>query len=134
MPLIGMQRVVKAIDQEVLTVNNKVKAIYLQGLNDIKHNTPVDTGTARAGWALTIGTPSSSKQGNAKKLPQFVLDKKIFYTNNYEYINVLEYGGYKGVGDKTAIGDGGKIFSDQVAPSGWVRIAVQKMTNKIKKL
>ena len=44
---------------------------------------------------------------------------------------MLEYGGYKGLGDKTAIGEGGKIFSDQVAPNGWVRKSIQVMAKRI---
>jgi len=136
--LVGDKALKKAIRKKVRETNNSLRAAYLQGLNDIVIDTPVDEGTARAGWNITINSPSGSLIGNTgtlfgmeAEIPKNVLSKKVYMTNNYSYINVLEYGGYKGVGDKTAMGDGGKIFSDQVAPSGWVRKSMQVMAKRI---
>jgi hypothetical protein len=69
------------------------------------------------------------KSGNntdVEKMPKSVLGKRLFYTNNLPYINVLEYGGFPGNGPKTALG-----YSDQ-AVGGWVRVEMHKMRKAIR--
>jgi hypothetical protein len=81
-------------------------AAYLVGFatevfNRIRTRTPVDTGNARQGWRLQL------RPGAAVIL------------NRVRYVEVLEFGGYRGVGPKTQRGPGG-IYSRQ-APRGMVR-------------
>ena len=132
MALIGLDNVKKAIDERVMNINNKVKGIYLQGLGNIKVGTPKDEATAQRAWRFSVGSPSSSKSGNTVNLPEWVLDKKLYYTNNTDYIGVLEYGGYRGLGSKTAM-KAGRIYSDQ-APGGWVRAEMIRMKNGLNKI
>ena len=109
MPLIGLDKVEKAIDNIVLEQNKKVKAIYIQGLSAIITMTPVhfkDGGRLRNNWFLTTGKPSSGSNRKAEgeastgshnsvaKMPDFVMDKTIYFTNNLPYASVVEYGGY----------------------------------------
>ncbi len=56
MPLIGLDKVEKAIDNIVLEQNKKVKAIYIQGLSAVITGTWVhfkDGGRLRNNWFLT---------------------------------------------------------------------------------
>ncbi|GAF96509.1 unnamed protein product, partial [marine sediment metagenome] len=107
-------------------VNRRLKAIYLQGLGNISIGTPIDEGRAANNWFLTENAPfggtttlTSGNNSFEERMPQSVIGKKLYYTNNMPYIMALEYGLYKGVGPKTVAGDGG-IYSDQ-AVGGWVR-------------
>ena len=105
MPLIGKENVIKAMDNLVVEAGKDVRAIYFAGLSAVIKQTPVDEGRARNNWFLTVGTPSSeiasSKSSNGANsfaqlgtMPQDVLNKTIYFTNNLPYIGVLEYGGY----------------------------------------
>jgi hypothetical protein len=120
MALKGLDNMRQALMEIDRPLNNKLKGIYLQGLGNIASGTPVDESRARSNWFLSIGSPSNetTEQDNGDphldKMPQSVLGKRVFYTNNMPYINKLEYGGY-GDGPKTAQG-----YSDQ-AVGGWVR-------------
>ncbi len=141
MALIGLKNVKKAMAGLKDSANDDVRAIYINGLKTIVKPTPVDEGEARNGWFLSVGTPdlsgnrSASKSGSGSfadilKMPLVVLGKKIFYTNNKPYMGLLEYGGFPQPGtDKTVNG-----FSTQVAPKGWVRIALKRIANKIRAL
>ena len=63
-------------------------------------------------------------------MPQRVLNRKIYFTNNLPYARKSEYGGFtnKPETEKTIGG-----FSKQ-APGGYVRKTLIKMQNKIRKL
>tara|TARA_R110000744_G_scaffold121562_1_gene226296 strand:- start:10794 stop:11219 length:426 start_codon:yes stop_codon:yes gene_type:complete len=141
MPLIGREAVGSAIQNAKINANKDVRGVYFSGLSAVIKQTPVDEGRARNNWFLTEGvasdqaTTSNSDSGSnsfsqLNSIPKNVLDKKIYFTNNLPYIEVLEYGGYpnpnKGI--KTAGG-----FSKQ-APSGWVRKTLISMQNKIRSL
>lgn len=128
MALKGLRGVKMALAEIDKPINNKLKAIYLQGLGNVAGGTPVDEdggGRSRSNWFLSVGKPSnettSQKNGDPHldNMPANVLGKRVFYTNNMPYINTLEYGGYRGVGPKT-VAAGGGIYSDQ-RPGGWVR-------------
>lgn len=149
MPLIGLDKVEKAIDNIVLDQNKKVKAIYIQGLSAIITQTPVsfkDGGRLRNNWFLTTEKPSQSKRGpnsrgsasysSLNKMPDYVLDKTIYFTNNMPYANVVEYGGYvKNPKYGTWTGSGLQKLSQngysKQAPNGMVRINLVKMRNKL---
>lgn len=138
MPLVGLKRVkvaVKAVDKPL---NNQLRGIMLQGLGNIAGATPVDEGRARSNWFLKVGSESgettddTSGNPHLDAMPQWVLGKKLYYTNNLPYINSLEYGGYRGVGPKTKAAAGG-IFSDQ-AVGGFVRTELLVMRSAIRKI
>ena len=101
MPLKGRGNIRKATDELVLSVNNKLKGVYLSGLGQIVKLTPVDEGRARNNWFLSVSSPSgkvtnktssSSSSRELKKMPKIILGKKVYFTNNLPYIGVLEYG------------------------------------------
>ena len=149
MPLIGLDKIEKAIDNIVLEENKRVKAIYTKHLSAIITMTPVhfkDGGRLRNNWFLTTRAPSKSKRGpNSRgsasysslgKMPDYILDKTIYFTNNMPYANVVEYGGYvknpkygtwTGLGFQKLSQNG---YSKQ-APNGMVRINLVKMRNKL---
>lgn len=149
MPLIGLDEVEKAIDNIVLEQNKKVKAIYIQGLSAVITGTPVsfkDGGRLRNNWFLTTEKPSQSKRGSnsrgsasyssLSKMPDYVLDKTIYFTNNMPYANVVEFGGYvKNPKYGTWTGSGFQKLSQngysKQAPAGMVRIQLVKMRNKL---
>ena len=144
MPLEGTDRVKKAINQTKVNANRDIKSMYFLGLKVIIKGTPADEGRARNNWFLTVGSASSSdgrakdKGGNGSLssldgIPSWILNKKIFLTNNMPYIEMLEYGGYPNPskGKKTTSG-----YSNQLrpfkSPKGWVRATLIDMANKIR--
>lgn len=149
MPLIGLDKVKKAVDNIVLEQNEKVKAIYIQGLSAVITSTPVhfkDGGRLRNNWFLTTSKPSQSTRGaNSRgsasysslgKMPDYVLDKTIYFTNNMPYANVVEYGGYpKNPKYGTWTGSSFQKLSQngysKQDPNGMVRINLVKMRNKL---
>lgn len=151
MPLIGRENFNKLTSEGLERVNKDLRGVYLSGLFDVVNGTPVDEGRARNNWFFTIGTPSdktttSKSKGlgairSIRQMPDYILNKKVYFTNNLPYIESLEYGGYpkpvkNGSWDKkkkayVKKSEGG--FSKQ-APSGWVRATLIAMRNKIKTL
>ena len=138
MPLVGLKRVkvaVKAVDKPL---NNQLRGIMLQGLGNIAEGTPIDQGRAGSNWFLKVGSPSAevtddtSGNPHLETMPEWVLGKKLYYTNNLPYINALEYGGYRGVGEKTIASAGG-IYS-KLAIGGWVRTELMIMRAGIRKI
>lgn len=140
MPIDGMDAVKKMIAKNKKEANDNIRAVYLKGLTGMIKGTPVDEGRARNNWFLSIGVPftlsgrAASKSGNgsqssANGMPPWVLNKKIFFTNNLPYIGVLEYGGYPKPGGELSTNG----FSNQ-APNGWVRSELIRMQNNIRKL
>jgi hypothetical protein len=75
-------------------------------------------------------------------MPAYVLNKKLYLTNNGPGINSLEYGGFpnpviKGSYIKKSksyekLSTGG--WSNQIDPGGWVRKTLILMQNKIRSL
>lgn len=148
MPLIGRAKVDKAILATVEAANDNLIGVYFAGLANIIQETPVDEGRARNNWFLTVGNPSSStttSKGSASsarqlsKMPEYVIGKKLYFSNNLPYISTLEYGGYPSPVEKGSwvdgkyqkLSEGG--FSKQ-APNGWVRATLIRMKNKIRSL
>jgi hypothetical protein len=139
MPLEGLDDVKKAMRKRKRELNLSLKGIYLQGLGNISIGTPIDEGRTANNWFLTTGSPfggtttlTSGNNSFSERMPKSVLGKRIFYTNNMPNILTLEYGGYPGVGPKTAAGAGG-IYSDQ-AVGGWVRAELLTMRKAIRSI
>ena len=151
MPLLGRNKVQHEIEVGILDrMNTNLKGVYLSGLGNIIAGTPADEGIHRNAWRLSVGTPSSatttskSKAGASslrqlEKMPDMVLGKKIFFTNNAPAITTLEYGGFPNPVKKGSYINGAyqKLsfngFSKQ-APNGWVRSTLISMQNKIRSL
>ena len=146
MPLKGMDNVKKMISENKKQANTNIKGLYFSGLRTIIKGTPVDEGRARNNWFLTVGNPSGlvgrgeSTSGNGSDaslmtMPESVLNKKIYFTNNLPYIETLEYGGYPNPsnGDKTT-GGYSKQLTPFKSPKGWVRATLISMANKVRSL
>lgn len=151
MPLIGRRSLDKAIDNLVSEQNEKVKAVWIQGLKAIITATPVhfdQGGQLRNSWYLTENTPTNENGRNAQgnsangsyqsvdKMPNFVLGKKLFFTNPMPYANTIEYGLYPNPVQKgTWTGNAYQKLSvngySKQAPSGIVRNQLIKMANKL---
>ena len=152
MPLQGLDAVKKMIAENKKQANNDIRGVYFSGLRAIVKQTPVDEGRARNNWFLSTGTPFSlagreqNTGGNGSyrsisQMPDWVLNKKVFFSNNLPYIGVLEYGGYPSpvklgsldVKSKQYVKKSSGGFSKQ-APGGWVRTTLIAMANKVRKL
>lgn len=151
MPLLGLGKVNKAIDDLVVEQNNKVKAVWIQGLSAIITATPVhfkDGGRLRNSWYLTENAPTNDKGRTAQggsanasfqsvdKMPNWVLNKKLYFTNPLEYAEVVEYGLYPNpVKLGTWTGNQYQKLSangySKQSPAGMVRINITKMKNKL---
>lgn len=84
----------------------------------VSPGTPVDTGRARASWAMSEGTPSTlvPPEGSYPDLPTFINPTgktNVFIVSNLDYIHALEHG-----------------HSDQ-APQGMVRLTIAEVSAKI---
>ena len=155
MPVKGMNRVKAAIKNVGEDTNGKLTALYFQTLTNIVKQTPVDSGRARNGWFLTVGTPwsggdrSADKNGTGSlssltKMPNDVLGKRIFFTNPTPYINALEFGGYpKNVEYGSWVPETKSYqilstngWSNQILhpPSGMARFNIQKLQKQLDKL
>ena len=152
MSLIGGDKVKAAMQALKMKHNDNIRGVYLSGLKNIVQETPADKGRARNNFFLTVNSPSNKtrtggdKTGSASlasllKMPEIVLGKTLYYTNNLPYIKLLEYGGYpKNVKRGTYIKKekdyeilSANGYSLQ-RPGGWVRKNIIKMKRKIKKL
>ena len=152
MPIKGMDNVKKAIAKNKREANDAVKGVYFSGLELIVKGTPTDEGRARNNWFLSVGTPfslsgraddkaGSGSYSSIETMPNYILNKKIYFSNNLPYIEKLEYGGFptpvkkgsyiKKTKSYQKLSSGG--FSLQ-APDGWVRKAIVLMQQKIKQL
>jgi hypothetical protein len=153
MPLLGREKVTHELKVGIKErVNTNLKGVYLAGLQQIIQSTPADKGRARNNWFLTVGTPSSkttnSENSNGAnslnelaKLPQSVLGKRLYFTNNLSYIGVLEYGGFPSPVKKGSYIKKSKSYEilslngfSKQAPNGWVRRTLILMQNKIRSL
>ena len=152
MPLQGLDSVKKMIAKNKKEANNKVKGVYISGLKNMIEATPADKGAHRNNWFLTVGFSSSlfgrgdSKSGNGSKrsietMPNWVLNKKLYFTNNAPAINILEYGGFPTPVKKGSYIKRSKSFEilsirgfSKQAPNGWVRATLIAMRNKIRSL
>lgn len=113
----------------------EVRKAYAFALySSIVKKTPVDTGRARGNWNVSVGSPDTSttettqqKYNSQESIPTPNGDESIFISNNLDYIEKLEYGGYpnppKGGSGKTVNG-----FSKQ-APNGMVGVTLANNEN-----
>ena len=152
MPLHGLDDVKKMIAKNKRDANDNIRGVYFSGLSNVIKGTPTDTGRARNNWFLSVGVPfslagrSSKKDGGGSErsltqMPKWVLNKKVYFSNNLPYIGILEYGGYPSpvkIGSYIKRSKSFEIVSvngfSKQAPNGWVRAALIKMQNKIRSL
>lgn len=142
MPLIGKENFKKLTDKGYDSANKDLRGVFFAGLSSVVQGTPVDTGRARNNWFLSVGIPSSSTTTSKAKglgairqlrgMPQRVLNKKIYFTNNLPYAGTLEFGGFP-ANPRNGTGRSSGGFSTQ-APNGWVRATLKRMQIKIKAL
>ena len=153
MPIHGMGKVKKAIKEKKANMNNQVYAAYAYGLGQVIARTPVhfkDGGRLKNNWFLSVNraeggsTLIGSRNGASSyaqlaTMPNLVIGKKIFFTNNLPYATIVEYGGYPnpamvGTYDKEAhkyvkLSSGG--YSRQ-APVGMARVNIKKIQERIR--
>ena len=164
MPLLGLDSVKKMIAKNKKESNVKVRGVFLAGLESIIEGTPVGltqselpksvdstSGFHRNNWFLSVKIPSrlvgrdSADSGSgsflsAATMPDYVLNKKIYFSNNSPAINTLEKGGFPNPVKKGTRVKGNtyqKLSSDgfsKQAPNGWVRKTLIAMANKIRSL
>lgn len=131
-------------------VEKAVRASFIDTCQEIIIKTPVNTGRARSNWFLSQGKPSGKVTESRNfdnrinevrnKFSGKVFGNSFYLTNNLPYIKTLEYGGYPKnpqKGTRVRKGAGYEIrsrggFSKQ-APSGMVRITVNKFSRRFKK-
>ena len=127
-------------------VKRVTTAVALEALTRIVGRTPVDTGRARGGWQVAIGSPAAGEgendqngtntvsRGSAtiRSAPPF---SDVHITNNVEYIDILENGGFDppdpGPSKDRRPGRKGRIlveggYSTQ-APRGMVDLTFQEL-------
>ena len=89
----------------------------------IKNRTPVDQGNARRAWKKVTRWDSSSAAATS------TIEGVI--TNNVAYINVLEFGGYPGLGPRTQPAPAGepdmRSTVSRQAPQGMVRVTLKEI-------
>ena len=153
MPLLGREKVSFELNEGIKSrLNTNLKGVYLSGLGNIIAGTPADEGIHRNSWFLTVGvasnatTTSKNKTGASSirqlsKMPQSVLGKKLYFTNNAPAINALEYGGFPSPVKRGSYIKSSKSYQilsvngfSKQAPSGWVRKTLIAMANKIRSL
>tara|TARA_R110000737_G_C14522133_1_gene475619 strand:+ start:162 stop:623 length:462 start_codon:yes stop_codon:yes gene_type:complete len=153
MPLLGREKVSFELKQGIKSrVNNNLKGVYLSGLGNMISGTPADKGIHRNSWLLTVGVASNSTTTNKSvsgsssirqlsKMPDYVLGKKLYFTNNAPAINVLEYGGFPSPVEKGSYIKSSKSYEilsingfSKQAPNGWVRSTLIAMANKLRSL
>lgn len=143
---------VKELDAENLGLAERElvklqKAIAIEALSRIIQRTPVDTGRARGNWQLTIAVVPSDQvnrkdtngtetlSANISKLAGLQPYQVVYITNNVEYINILEEGGFvppnPGPSKDPRKGRQGRVlvengFSVQ-APQGMVKVTLVEL-------
>jgi hypothetical protein len=147
MALTGLAAVRRMIAENRRQQNVRLKAIFFDGLSEIIKETPVDEGRARNSWFFTEGMSFSLSSGRSDDtsgsgsfsslggMPDKILNKKLYFTNNVPYIETLEYGGYPigGSGTKTSGGYSMQLIPFH-SPKGWVRYNIIRMQNKVRLL
>ena len=152
MPLHGLDDVKKMMNKSKDDANTKIKGVYFAGLSNIIAATPADQGLHRNAWFLSVRAASvktrklKNKGGvnsinQLYKMPESVLGKKIYFTNNAPAISLLEYGGYPSPVKKGSYIKKSKSYQilsingfSKQAPGGWVRSTLISMSNKIRTL
>ena len=94
----------KALESSKVDIKAKAnKAVRIAAIKTwakIIKMTPVDTGRARSNWFIGLAIGSEVNEVNRqrgpnyinKKLPDDLLNNKVYLYNNLPYINKLEYG------------------------------------------
>lgn len=121
---------------------SEVRTAYAYALySSIVRKTPVGTppddpvgGRARANWQIQPGRPATGTLDKTRKTPMPISsmpkvegDESIFISNNLDYIEKLEYGGYP----KNPKGGNGKTINgySKQAPEGMVGVTLANNEN-----
>lgn len=115
-------RQIKGIHEKMNVVPRK---IGLMLFTNIQQRTPVDQGTLRKSWTVSLNGYPSNYNGSNQAISQAKYNDLIVIATNQPYAPVVEYGLYPNPPKKpTGKTKGG--YSVQ-APTGMVRISVQEM-------
>ncbi len=119
----------KWVEKAQLNNEEVVRSTALKLFSAIIVSSPIDEGTFRNNWFVSGANPSgevdptddggsdqSAITKTTKDIKRLIMWDNITFTNNLPYANVIEFGGFRGNGPKTAGG-----FSKQ-APAGVVRV------------
>lgn len=118
-----------------LSAEQATRAATLEMFTGVVRKSPVDKGTFRGNWQVdqrgfSYDKTDPSGQKTIVEITEKVMASRvggiISLINNLPYSEVLEVGGYPGVGPKTVAGPGG-IYSKQ-APQGMVRLTAMEFT------
>jgi len=146
MPIKGINKVKQALNEAREEKERQIGRVIFKGFREVQKPTPVDEGTARANWFLSVGTPSARYDKDKKtpdniRMPTNIFGSKLYYTNNTPYIGKLVYGGYKLLVKKGTYNKHKKAWEirsirgySKQAPNGWVTQAVDVMLWNLSKL
>tara|TARA_R110001583_G_scaffold109400_2_gene258117 strand:+ start:1158 stop:1616 length:459 start_codon:yes stop_codon:yes gene_type:complete len=152
MPLLGVDKVKKAMQETKVRMNENIRGVSLYGLGKMIEETPADKGIHRNNWFLSVGFPATlfGRDGNGsgngsyrslQSMPKWILNKKIYFVNNGPAITTLEYGGFPSPVENGSYIKKSKSFQilsingySKQAPNGWVRARLIKMQNKVRSL
>lgn len=152
MPLLGIDKVKKAMQETKVRMNENIRGVALYGLGKMIEETPADKGIHRNNWFLSVGFPATlfGRDGNGsgngsyrslQSMPKWILNKKVYFVNNGPAITTLEYGGFPSPVENGSYIKKSKSFQilsingySKQAPNGWVRSRLIKMQNKVRSL
>ena len=127
----------KIAAEREIEVEQLARGIFIQGVEMVVENTPVDEGFARGSWVGSVNsygteyTPNEDKQGGdtvssaIDSSSQFKLGDTMLLVSNAPYMEKLEYGGYS-QGPSSTDKTNSSGYSIQ-APQGMVRLTKRKL-------
>lgn len=127
----------KIAAEREIEVEQLARGIFIQGVEMVVENTPVDEGFARGSWSGSVNSydteykPNEDRQGSETisaaigSTDQFKLGDTMYLVSNAPYMEKLEYGGYSQGPDSTDKTNSSG-YSIQ-APQGMVRLTNRKL-------
>lgn len=125
-----LKQIAKDVERDVAKQNARnFEAVALQLFARIVVRTPVDEGTARGGWQVSLARPNLTPSGPNKNATVSGVPKNpallpFWLSNPLPYIERLEFGTY-GTGSGATGKTGGTGFSLQ-APRGMIRVTFRE--------
>ena len=125
-----LKKIAKDVQKDVDKISEQMfRATALQLFSKIVVRTPVDEGTARGGWQVSILRPdlsggAANKNASVTSIPKNPNLVPFWLSNPLPYVERLEYGTY-GKGAGTTEKTGGAGFSTQ-APRGMIRVTFEE--------
>ncbi len=133
----------KIAAEREIEVEQLARGIFIQGVEMVVENTPVDSGFARGSWFGSVNSfsteyiPNEDKQGSdtvsaaIEATDQYKLGDTMYLVSNAPYMEKLEYGGYS-QGPSSTDKTNSSGYSIQ-APQGMVRVTQRKLLAGIKR-